>query len=238
MTNRIIHFSKKLTEKNSQIFDNTRRNIVFSLINYIIDSKFRKAVFLTNWLRSSVNEALANEDFIKISDGIKLGSNDDETIFNCLKWVINNIKYVGDYIKWDMNEKWQTPIETFSSRTGDCEDMHILVYALARSKGIIADKMLLWCGNVQSSPTAPLGGHCSLLYKPLEYPLNFVWLDACYYPNLQPVFNRNLIFLDGKEIEEFVNNPNNGWLKKDSYYKASWFVFNESFSSNGYTFKV
>jgi len=85
----IIHYSKTLVKNNLYLFKDITRNIIKDIVNYFIDSKYRKSVFLTNWLRSSVNKALTNEDFIKISDGIKLGTNDDETIFNCLKWVIN-----------------------------------------------------------------------------------------------------------------------------------------------------
>jgi len=210
---------------------------MFDLVSYIIDSKFRKSVYLTNWVRNCVNEALNDEEFINIATSINKGDSDDETMLNCLKWVINSINYIGDYKAWSYEEKWQSPLETLYSRRGDCEDGSILIYAIARAKGVSADKMFLWCGEVRSTPVAPLGGHCSFLYKPLEYPLNFVWLDWCYYPNLQPVFNRRIVFLNGRLVEEFSKSIEHGWMVKSSVYQKTWFLFNESFSTNNYVLK-
>jgi len=241
MTNKIIKFSKALTNKHSEVFDNTIRNIWFNLVNYIINSKYRKSVFLINWLRTQVSEAKEQSNLINIAESIPTKKEPDEQIIEILKWVNLNVTYVGDSIKWNMLEKWQTAQETATptsklTLTGDCEDMHILIYVLARLKGIPENRMLLWCGNVQSSPTAYLGGHCSLLYKPQEYPLNFVFIDACYYPNLQQIFNRTLIFLDGTSLMEF-RKVKDAWITVTSKYKYTWFVFNERFSTTKYTLK-
>lgn len=45
-------------------------------------------------------------------------------------YVFNNIKYVHDN-----GDEWQTPEETLSKRTGDCEDMAILWLYLANQSG-------------------------------------------------------------------------------------------------------
>ena len=239
MTQKIIRFPPKITSGTPEVFANSRRNVFFDLVNYVIDSKFRKSVKLISWIRTHVNESLKDDFFMEtIKKEVKTGVSDDVTMLNCLKWVCDKVQYIGDYKQWSMQERWQTPLETFYNKKGDCEDGSILLYAIARAKGVIADKMFLWCGEVRSTPVAPLGGHCSFLYKPLEYPLNFVWLDWCYYPNLQPVFNRKIVFLNGKLVEEFSKSIEHGWMVKSSVYQKTWFLFNESFSTNNYLLKI
>lgn len=51
-------------------------------------------------------------------------------------WVAYNIDYVADEEQWGVNDYWQTPEETLSLRTGDCEDFAILLCTLLRAYGI------------------------------------------------------------------------------------------------------
>jgi hypothetical protein len=51
-------------------------------------------------------------------------------------WVAVNIDYVSDEEQWGVEEYWQTPEETLSLQTGDCEDFAILLCTLLRAFGI------------------------------------------------------------------------------------------------------
>ena len=51
-------------------------------------------------------------------------------------WVAVNIDYVSDEEQWGVLEYWQTPEETLSLHTGDCEDFAILLCTLLRAYGI------------------------------------------------------------------------------------------------------
>jgi len=51
-------------------------------------------------------------------------------------WVAVNIDYVSDEEQWGVEEYWQTPEETLSLCTGDCEDFAILFCTLLRAYGI------------------------------------------------------------------------------------------------------
>ncbi len=51
-------------------------------------------------------------------------------------WVAANIDYKTDEERWGIEEYWQTPEETLSLRTGDCEDFAILLCTLLRAYGI------------------------------------------------------------------------------------------------------
>lgn len=50
-------------------------------------------------------------------------------------WVYENITYVSDRDSHGKREFWQTPEETLSSRTGDCEDFVILAMAMYEAMG-------------------------------------------------------------------------------------------------------
>ncbi|HEY4711754.1 MAG TPA: transglutaminase-like domain-containing protein [Dehalococcoidia bacterium] len=51
-------------------------------------------------------------------------------------WVAANVEYKSDEEQWGVDEYWQTPEETLSLRTGDCEDFAILLCTLLRAYGI------------------------------------------------------------------------------------------------------
>ncbi len=59
-----------------------------------------------------------------------------ETIDDALFWVAENISYVSDDIH-DRREYWQDPYQTYTWRTGDCEDFSILLmYLMHRDVGL------------------------------------------------------------------------------------------------------
>jgi predicted transglutaminase-like cysteine proteinase len=60
-------------------------------------------------------------------------------------WVANNIDYMSDEKRWG-EDYWQTPEETLSYRTGDCEDFSILLCSLLRTYGIDADRVYVALG--------------------------------------------------------------------------------------------
>ncbi|HJX68828.1 MAG TPA: transglutaminase-like domain-containing protein, partial [Dehalococcoidia bacterium] len=58
------------------------------------------------------------------------------TDFDAIRdWVAANIDYVSDEEQWGVEEYWQTPEETLSLQTGDCEDFAILLCTLLRAFG-------------------------------------------------------------------------------------------------------
>jgi hypothetical protein len=60
-------------------------------------------------------------------------------------WVAVNIDYMSDEKRWG-EDYWQTPEETLSYRTGDCEDFSILLCSLLRTYGIDADRVYVALG--------------------------------------------------------------------------------------------
>lgn len=61
-------------------------------------------------------------------------------------WVAANIEYKTDEEQWGIEEYWQTPEETLSLRTGDCEDFAILLCTLLRAYGISGEQIYVAVG--------------------------------------------------------------------------------------------
>ena len=60
-------------------------------------------------------------------------------------WVAGNIKYEDDDERWG-EDYWQTPEETLSYYTGDCEDFSVLLCSLLRAYGIDAERVYVALG--------------------------------------------------------------------------------------------
>ena len=152
----------------------------------------------------------------------------DEKALRILHTVHEYLVYVSDQQKWGISDKWQDPSETFTSRTGDCEDGAVLIYLLCRYAGIPASRLYLWCGDVtdpaDSSRTA---GHCCCFYRPDQYPLNFVALDWCYFYDGEQVEYRPKLQLTGKVVYDPMGD-----------YRTTWFIFNEDHSFTSIDYRV
>jgi len=67
-----------------------------------------------------------------------------ETIDDALYWVAHNITYISDDIH-DRREYWQDPFQTYTWRTGDCEDFSILLmYLMHRDVGLDPSLVVGW----------------------------------------------------------------------------------------------
>ncbi len=194
-------------------------------ILYMIDWKTRRSVILSKWLSDSMNNL--SDEFKEYASKIKKGETDDETIINILQKVNKDLTYVSDKAVWTVDEYWQTPNETLQKMTGDCEDGSIFIYALAIQKGISKDKLLIICGDVTG------GGHCWIAYKPDEYPLNFVFIDWCYWYNKYSIEIRPFFYVNKQTVLEY----NSKGQQKVGNYKKIWFAFNETWSNTEIKYK-
>ena len=173
------------------------------------DVRISVAPLLEGWLA----EASLNAEISKVieSFGPNLNSKSYDTRARiCLRWVHDNIKYVGDMTQWKTPEYWQSPVETIGLRTGDCEDGAILMYALCRLSGIPANRLMLLAGDVVG------GGHCYLAYRPQINPIAFTFLDWCYWYDNRAINYRPSFFIYGTKI-----------TGGDERYLKMWFGFNE-----------
>jgi hypothetical protein len=179
---------------------------------------------------SWISEQVKNPDqsLKDYADKITLGKDYDETCLNVLRQVIKDLRYTPDQTAWGMSEYWQTGKETLSKLTGDCEDGATLIYLLCRYKGVPANHLLLLCGDVEG------GGHCFLGYKPETYPLNFVFLDWCYWQTNNNIEDRSKFYINHNKIKEYNNL---GSLINSKYYDI-WFAFNEETSIKDYFFDL
>lgn len=182
----------------------------------MIDRKFRTTVNVQRNLKRQMDEYMSDEDLLAIARTLK-GKNHDETAVNCLKWVKDHVVYTTDDKKWNMPEKWEDAKDVFLTEKGDCESGATLMYVLARLAGIPASKLWILCGSVKG------GGHAWLGYIPDEYPLNFTFMDWCYWYKRYSVPIRNKFTIAGQAVHEYTHK---GEKVSSDYYKL-WFAFNE-----------
>lgn len=163
------------------------------------------------------------EDLIREQD-LK-GSNDDDTMIRIQRWIVKNIRYVGDDKNQGVLEHWQFPFETLTSRIGDCEDMAILLCTLGIVAGVPNYKLRVVAGWVKPDVNAELGGHGYCVYlresgKTEEEKNQWVVLDGCYFPD--------------PEVE-IIDKPS---VKANEKYKEVWFSFNNEFSWGNKDFNI
>lgn len=136
------------------------------------------------------------------------GTTDDEKALNCLRWIIQNIKYVPDKQQYGMGEYWAFPYQTLNNKKGDCEDGAILLASMMIKNGIPNWKIRVSAGNVLLNNQN--AGHAYVTYY-YEEGDRWVLLDWCYWPNQ-------------KEISDRID------YKFEELYKDIWFSFNDEYA--------
>lgn len=154
-----------------------------------------------------------NDEIIKnlIKNNNIGGETNDEKMWNIQKWVVQNIKYIGDNLNEGFVEYWQFPFETITFKNGDCEDGAILIGSMAINMGIPAFRIRVVAGLVQPQPTAPMGGHGYVAYL-RESDNQWVAIDWCYLEDSRTPISEKPI------------------LKNNFPYKEIWFTFNNEYS--------
>lgn len=216
----IIHFHRQLVESNPDLyFGYIQDSFIAKAVRYMIDRKYRKTVNLSNWLEHIVSNP--SQKVIDFASEIpNKPENPDAQMIEILRHVRSRITYTSDNsnfkpVEIRSIEYWQTPDETVLYKRGDCEDGSILIYVCARLKGIRADQLDILCGHVHNPFTKQLEGHAWCAYRPIEYPLNYTFLDWCYYYSGANVMARQKFYIKDKAI-----HPND-------LYKTIWFGINE-----------
>jgi transglutaminase-like putative cysteine protease len=224
-----IKVQEEITKRKdyNSIFSFVEDSYVSTLIAYIIHSDFRQATTLSPWIKEQVTNP--DQKVVDFYKSIKLDerlSNDIKAVI-ILNKVISTIEYTPDQKIWSMPEYWQTAKETIELKKGDCEDGAILIYVLCRLAGIPANRLFLCAGDVLG------GGHCWCAYRPEQYPLNFTFLDWCYWPQKQHIPNRPFFEIQDKQIYEYgcYDTKGESWYNNTaSNYYNIWFAFSEDTS--------
>jgi hypothetical protein len=226
LTPEVKQWLKSKDKAVSDVFDFQNDVPLRQIVAYLLNSSYRQSVTLTPWLEEMVEtDTDASRTALEaIRKDFPYDPLDyDSVVLSVLKWAVMRFKYVSDKTVWKLDERWQTSEESLALMTGDCEDGAILMYVLCRKIGVPANQLMLFCGSVLG------GGHCWLGYRPLDYPLNFVFLDWCYWSDTHSVLNRSLFYIQDKTIVEYTNQSDTYTSTKSNYYSI-WFVFNSELS--------
>ena len=144
------------------------------------------------------------------------GDNTHKTALNCLKWVLQNIKYTHDNVEQGIPEFWLFPCETLKLRKGDCEDGAILLASLMLNTGIPSYRIKLCAGYVDHQGTKT--GHAYVIF--LRDDDTWCVLDWCYWPSLASIESRKQ-HQDEENYEDIWWTCNNeyGWAQKNTIVK-------------------
>ena len=167
------------------------------------DSKTRFRVSPLNFF--TLNDPKLH-NIVKVAQ--KASMTDNQRALYCLKWVIEHIPYKSDISNYNLKEFWCMPYETLKKGSGDCDDLSILLANLMLVSGIPNWKIRIVAGYVMEPVSKRQLGHLFVTFFD-EKKEKWVLLDACYYPNLKKISDR----------EEY---------KKDKRYQDVWFSFNST----------
>lgn len=210
----LIPFSVEFVERHPEVYELVHHSLFRQVVYYVLDSRYKRSTRLVPWLEEQVIDALSDQAMIDLVDTIPDRDDFDQQAVEILKWVHDNVEYVFDDSEdWRLKEYWQTVTETVVRMKGDCEDGAILQYVLCRLKGIPANRLKIFAGDVKG------GGHCWLGYRPIQYPLNWVFLD---WTTKIIGSDRPLYDVQGQSI---VTHGVVSRLNHD--YERMWFAFNE-----------
>lgn len=211
----IIHFDKKITKVNPSLFDFIESKSIWYPVWYIIDHRVRDSVNLQKWCKDQLENT--SQEVKDLASSFSKEKDYDYLMTDILRWVQANIKYVPDDKVYKTPEKWQKAEETLKLKTGDCEDGAILIFTLARLCGVPSNRLLILCGSVLG------GGHAWCAYRPSEYPLNWCFMDWCYWYDRNTPNNRTKYYINDTTI---YDDP-------QKQYHSIWFAFNDSTSHKG-----
>jgi transglutaminase-like putative cysteine protease len=215
----VIKFSPGIIQAYPDIYKYVQNSLMLKFVSYVIDSNYRRSVWLPGWIKQQTENP--DLSIVQLANRLR-GNNHDETMLNILRYVQKNIKYVSDFQKWKVVERWQTAQETLTWRTGDCEDGATLIGVLAIVAGVPNERILWMCGTCVDGEEF---GHCWLAYRATLYPLNWVFLDWCTDVTIREVSLRPQFYVNIKDITQF-NPVLDGYQRVESVYKTLWFAFN------------
>jgi len=181
-------------------------NWMISWVTWMIDSKYRKYVFINEFLNDQLYGT--TQEVFDLAMSLKKGS-DDVTTHNIQKWVYHNITYVSDTVNFGRVEYWATANEVLEKGKGDCDDLNGLIYILARFAGISELKIYCVLGDTDA------GLHFYCVYLSTKFG-NLYTIDATYRPDLHLIPEKKQfgIKFNGYRGISYVFNEENCFKQK------------------------
>ncbi|MBW2974237.1 transglutaminase-like domain-containing protein [Candidatus Woesearchaeota archaeon] len=198
----VIKFSEKANLKLlDALFQPMSKKWNTSLINWLIDSKYRQYKRLDKFLKEQLDKP--DEMLLKKAEEFKKYKY-DQRIVEILKFVNKTVSYMHDNKNFGKNEYWATAIETLKRKNDDCDGINGLLYVLARLSGI--PSFMMYCAIGKTFH----GGHFWTVYLSTKYGKLYT-IDGTYYVDLRAI--------PGRAVFRF----------SDKKYQTIWYLFNDDF---------
>ena len=177
-----INLSEAFTLKLMDSVFGKRYDVSFvrSLIEWLINSKYRKYKRLDKFISEQVNYPT---DTVK-SLAESFTGDYDKRIIDILKFVRGYVTYTSDTKQYGYAEHWGYADQTLKSRKGDCDNMNSLIHVLGLLSGIPSYLLYSVIGDVDG------GGHYWLVYiSPNTGKLYSI--DSTYWYDSRDIPNRS-----------------------------------------------
>ena len=208
-----IDFTNLMGEFGTEILKRKKEWKFFEKVWYMINWNNRKLRNLQSWCNANKgvlwSDKIVREHINGLNNLYPKPTQNHRKAIAVLRFVKKYITYVGDTKVWGCGEYWQTPLETWTLKTGDCEDGAILINELMRMAKIPSYQREVRVGWVKM-PGSKKGGHAYTVYTSELDARNYE-LDWCYNYDNTPIDKR-------VPLEDKKN------------YLDIWFCFNESYS--------
>lgn len=186
--------------------------LIETIIYWLIDWRVRKSVNLKRWIAKQVPEPVITYIIEEELPDMNTWTN-KQKVRRVLRYVNDNITYTTDISKWNIEEYWQTCLETWTLKTGDCEDGAILLYCILNKLGVPDNLLRVVAGNVSG------GGHCYVVFLSdedgLEYPIDWCyWYTKSYGMKIPYVTRTKYLYSLG---EWFSFNATASYKKREYY---------------------
>jgi hypothetical protein len=177
-------------------------NIIQYYWKYMIDSQFRKSVWLHDWMKEQYDK---NDPIIEQVAIECKGKTYDLTVQNICRYWYTKMVYKDDYSNYGKFEYWATIEEVLKNYKDDCESLMMLIFLTALKAGVPEYRLFCTIGYV-SGNNAQMMGHAYVTYisdNLVMYPI-----DGTYYPQesmkfATPYFENPLYYYGTQEWARF-----------------------------------
>lgn len=185
-------------------------------VYWVIDSKYRKQEEIKDVVRRQLYPYIpSNSVLMKEANKIPNYSNNEDQLNAIVEHVQKNYSYKTDMDNFGYVERWEDLEVAIPRRVADCETQALLVYCLARIKGVPSSLLYLFICDAWVPWLKQYVGHCALAYWDMSTDKLRV-VDTTYFQNDLPVQQRNVL------------------RESRDDYKTVSYLFNENVSLRGY----
>ncbi len=135
----------------------------------------------------------------------------DEIMNKAFFWIEKNIVYISDQTNYGISEFWAPVEQIMVKKSGDCEDMSILLFCIARKLRVSPLQIRLVCGLYEDEFQS--NGHAWIEYlsDASYYATPAPWTENKYWTIYDPAMARVINFEDARYKKRWFSVSDFSW---------------------------